>query len=312
MAEQVMDVRSSAAFLRQRWRTIAAMTALGIAAGALYVVLVPAQLSSTTLLLFAQASGLPTPGQESPTDTQVLIVRSTPVLNKAGALVKPALSGAEVQRRVKVDAKTSNLIEIQASSRDARQAQTLSQAVADSYIATLNAAAGSLAAVPPQLASRETALTSQLKDLRAQIASTTQRLQGENPTSSDGRRDAQLLTQLTNNQANLLVQLDKVQATADQATNGALVTPEIVQPAAPATGPSEIRRMVTWALIGGLVAAAGTALVLLIRRRRDPRLRARDDLADAVGSSLLAVVRGRPQGSVAGWLALFETYEAPA
>ena len=307
-----MDVRSSAAFLRQRWRTIAAMTALGIAAGALYVVLVPAQLSSTTLLLFAQASGLPTPGQESPTDTQVLIVRSTPVLNKAGALVKPALSGAEVQRRVKVDAKTSNLIEIQASSRDARQAQTLSQAVADSYIATLNAAAGSLAAVPPQLASRETALTSQLKDLRAQIASTTQRLQGENPTSSDGRRDAQLLTQLTNNQANLLVQLDKVQATADQATNGALVTPEIVQPAAPATGPSEIRRMVTWALIGGLVAAAGTALVLLIRRRRDPRLRARDDLADAVGSSLLAVVRGRPQGSVAGWLALFETYEAPA
>jgi uncharacterized protein involved in exopolysaccharide biosynthesis len=139
MAEQVMDVRSSAAFLRQRWRTIAAMTALGIAAGALYVVLIPAQLSSTTLLLFAQASGLPTPGQESPTDTQVLIVRSTPVLNKAGALVKPALSGAEVQRRVKVDAKTSNLIEIQASSRDARQAQTLSQAVADSYIATLNA-----------------------------------------------------------------------------------------------------------------------------------------------------------------------------
>jgi hypothetical protein len=312
MAEQVMDVRSSAAFLRQRWRTIAAMTALGIAAGALYVVLIPAQLSSTTLLLFAQASGLPTPGQESPTDTQVLIVRSTPVLNKAGALVKPALSGSEVQRRVKVDAKTSNLIEIQASSRDARQAQTLSQAVADSYIATLNAAAGSLAAVPPQLASRETALTSQLKDLRAQIASTTQRLQGENPTSSDGRRDAQLLAQLTNNQANLLVQLDKVQATADQATNGALVTPEIVQPAAPATGPSKIRRLVTWALIGGLVAAAGTALVLLIRRRRDPRLRARDDLADAVGSSLLAVVRGRPQGSVAGWLALFETYEAPA
>jgi len=312
MAEQVMDVRSSAAFLRQRWRTIAAMTALGIAAGALYVVLVPAQLSSTTLLLFAQASGLPTPGQEGPTVTQVHIVNSIPVLGRAARAVKPALTTAEVQQRVKVDAKTANLIAIQAFSRDARQAQALSQAVADAYIATLNAAAGSLAAVPPPLASREAALTSQLKDLRAQIATTTQRLEGENPTSSDGRRDAQLLAQLTNNQANLLVQLDKVQAAADQATNGTLVTPDIIQPAAPATGPGETRRLVTWALVGALVAAVGTALVLLIRRRRDPRVRARDDLADAVGSSLLAVVRGRPQGSVSGWLALFETYEAPA
>jgi capsular polysaccharide biosynthesis protein len=307
-----MDVRSSAAFLRQRWRTIAAMTALGIAAGVLYVALIPAQLTSSSLLLFAQASGLPNPGGESPTVTQALIVRSTPVMSRAGRAVKPTLTTAQVQQRVKVKAKTANILEIQASSRDPLQAQALSQAVADAYIATLNAAAGSLAAIPPELASREAALTSQLKDLRAQIASTTQRLQGENPTSSDGLRDAQLLAQLTNNQTNLLVQLDKVQAAADQATNGALVTPDIVQPAAPATGPSKIRRMVTWGVVGGLVAAAGTALVLLIRRRRDPRLRARDDLADAVGSSLLAVVRGHPQGSVAGWLALFETYEAPA
>jgi capsular polysaccharide biosynthesis protein len=307
-----MDVRSSAAYLRQRWRTIAAMAALGIAVGVLYVVLVPAQLSSSTLLLFAQASGLPTPGEEAPTVTQVHIVNSTPVLSRAGRAVKPALTTAEVQQRVKVDAKTSNLIEIQAFSRNARQAQALSQAVANAYIATLNAAAGSLAAVPPQLASREAALTSQLNDVRAQIAITTERLAGENPTSTDGRRDAQLLGGLTNNQANLLVQLNKVQSAADQATNGALVTPDVVQPAAPATGPSQTRRIVTWALIGALVAAAGTALVLLIRRRRDPRLRARDDLADAVGSSLLAVVRGHPQGSVSGWLALFETYHAPA
>jgi hypothetical protein len=312
MAGQVMDMRSSVAFLRQRWRTIAAMTALGIAAGVLYVALIPAQLTSSSLLLFAQASGVPNPGEESPTVSQVLIVRSTPVMSRAGRAVKPALTTAQVQQRVKVNAKTANIIEIQASSRDARQAQALSQAVADAYIATLNAAAGSLAAIPRELASREAALTSQLKDLRAQIATTTQRLQGENLASSDGRRDAQLLAQLTNNQTSLLIQLDKVQAAADQATNGALVTPDIVQPAAPATGPSKIRRMVTWGVVGGLVAAAGTALVLLIRRRRDPRLRARDDLADAVGSSLLAVVRGHPQGSVAGWLALFETYEAPA
>ena len=312
MAQQVMDVRSSTAFLRQRWRTIAAMGAVGIALGALYVALVPAQLSSTTLLLFPAASGLPGQGEEATTVTQVHIVGSTPVLDKAGKSVRPVLSGAEVQQRVKVDAKTSNLIEIQAFSRNARQAQALSQAVAEAYIATLTENASSLTAVPPEFSARQAALTKQLKDLRGEIATTTERVRGEGPTSSDGRRDAQLLAQLVNDQTALLVQLDQVQTAADKATNVAPVMPDIIQPAAPATGPSQIRRLLTWAVAGALLAAAGTALVLVIRRRRDPRLRARDDLADAVGSSLLAVVRSHSQRSVAGWLSLFETYEAPA
>ncbi len=46
----------------------------------------------------------------------------------------------------------------------------------------------------------------------------------------------------------------------------------------------------------------------LAGQRRDPRLRARDDMADAVGSIVLADVRSRPQRSVAEWSALFETY----
>ena len=312
MAQQVMDVRSIAAFLRQGWRSITAMGFVGIALGVLYVALVPAQLSSTTLLLFPQASGLPSQGDQSTTVTQVHIVSSTPVLDRAGRSVRPALSAAEVEQRITVDAKTSNLIEIRAFSRNARQAQTLSQAVAEAYIATLNNSASSLTAVPPQLRSREAALTSQLKDLRAQIATTTARLRGETAISSDGRRDAQLLAQLTHDQTDLLVQLDKVQEAANEVSNGATQTPDIIQPAAPATGSSPIRRRVTFAVEGALLAAAGTALVLVIRRRRDPRVRARDDLADAVGSSLLAVVHSQPQRSVAGWLALFETYDAPA
>jgi len=280
--------------------------------GALYVTLVPAQLSSTALLLFPQASGSSGPGEEPITATQVHIVDSTPVLARAGKSVRPALSAAEVQHRVKVAATTSNLISIQAISQDARQAQSLAQAVAETYIALLNDSASALSAVPAELSSREASLKDQLGHLRSEIATTTERLRGEKANSSDGRLDAQLQAQLIHDQTGLLVELDKVKQAVDDASNGATPTPDIVQPAAPATGPGLTGRLVTSALVGALLAVAGTALLLVIRRRRDPRLRARDDLADAVGSSLLAVVHGRPQTSVAGWLALFETYDPPA
>ncbi|MGH8835777.1 MAG: hypothetical protein ACRDWG_12425 [Actinomycetes bacterium] len=309
MAEQALDVRSSAAFLRQRWRTLVAVGAMGAALGALYVVLVPAQLSSTTLLLFPGASGVPGESEEE-TLTQVHIIRSTPVLEMAGKSVEPVLSGAEVKRRVKVDARTSQLVEIQAFSRSAAQAQALSQAVAEAYRATiLDNATNPVAA---RLRSRERSLSNQLKDLQLQIDATTARLEGEDSSASDQRTDTQLKGQLTGVRTDILVRLDKVKEELDKIPEGTADAPTIIQPAAPATGASLIGRLLTWTVAGALLAVAGAALLLLLRRRRDPRLRARDDLADAVGSSLLAVVRSHPQRSVAGWLALFETYEASA
>lgn len=312
MAEQAMDARSSAAFLRQRWRSIVAMGVVGVALGALYGAMVPAALSSSTLLLFPDASGVPVPGQDPVTVTQVHIVASTPVLDRAGRSLSPVLSAAQVEQRVTVDAKTSNLIEIRASSPNARQAQRLSQAVAQAYIATLEGSVKVLNAVPPALTSRDAALTTQLNKVRAQITATTNRQRNENANSAAGLRDAQLQAALVNDQTDLLVRLDKVREAEHQAADGAVQIPDIIQPASPATGPSAARRMVTWALTGGLLVAGATAVTLLIRRRRDPRVRARDDLADAVGSGLLAVVRGHPQRSVAGWLTLFDTYDAPA
>jgi capsular polysaccharide biosynthesis protein len=311
MDEHVMDVRSSTVFLRQRWRALAAAGAVGVALGALYVALVPAQLGSTAVVLLPAASG--SPGEEG-TETQVRIVLSTPVLEKAGKSVTPVLSASEVNQRIKVEATTSQLVEIRASSRSARQAQALSQAVAEAYITTLLDSARSVADVAVgDLRSREAALTEQLEALQTEIDATTERAQGEDAKSLAGSRDGQLLAQLTAEQADISLQLDQVKS--DLATyempGGASET-HIIQPAAPATVPSLLRRLITGTFIGALLAVAGAALVLLIRRRRDPRVYARDDLADAVGSSVLAGVRSRPQRSVAEWLAFFETYEASA
>ena len=309
MAEQALDVRSGAAFLRQRWRTLVAMGALGAVLGALYVVLVPAQLSSTTLLLFPGASGVPGESEEE-TLTQVHIIRSTPVLDMAGKSVEPILSGADVKRRVTVDARTSQLVEVQAFSRDATQAEALSQAVAEAYLTTVKDNVTNPQAV--RLNTRERTLTNQLKDLQTQIDDATERLQGESSSAPGRRVDEQLLGELTAQRSDILVRLDKIKEELDKIPEGNADAPTIIQPAAPATGASLIGRLLTWTVAGALLAMAATALLLLFRRRRDPRLRARDDLADAVGSSLLAVVHSHPQRSVAGWLALFETYEATA
>ena len=108
------------------------------------------------------------------------------------------------------------------------------------------------------------------------------------------------------------VQLDKVKSelAASGAVPGGTTLASVVQPAAPAGGPGRLPAMIAWAAFGALLAAAATAFLVLILARRDPRLRARDDMADAVGSSVLADVRSRPKRSVAEWSALFETYVA--
>jgi capsular polysaccharide biosynthesis protein len=310
MAEQAMDVRSSAVFLRRRWRALAAVGVVGIALGVLYVNLVPSHVSSTTLVLLPE-SGASSPGAAGQTETQVRIAHSTPVLEKAGRSVTPVLSAAEVDQRVIVQASTSRLIEIQASSRRAPQARALSQAVAEAYITTLQENAQSVAARPVEdLRSREAVLTEQMTALQSEIDATTERARGEEDADN---RDAQLLAQLTAEQADISLQLDRVKddLAAYEMTNASAGT-HIIQPAAPASGPSLLRRLIMGAVVGALLAVAGAALVLLIRRLRDPRVHARDDLADAVGSSVLAEVPSRPQRSVAEWLAFFESYEASA
>jgi capsular polysaccharide biosynthesis protein len=308
MAEQAMDVRSSAVFLRRRWRALAAVGVVGVALGVLYVTLVPGQLSSTALVLLPKAGE--SSGAAEQTETQVQIVLSTPVLEKAGRSVTPVLTAAEVDQRINVRARTTRLIEIQASSRRAPQARAVSQAVAEAYITTLHENARSVAAGPVgDLRSREAVLTEQLTDLQTEIDATTARARGEEADS----REAQLLAQLTAEQADISLQLDRVKdAVANYEMTDEASAIQIIQPAAPATGPSQLRRVITGALIGGVSAVAGTALVLLIRRLRDPRVHARDDLADAVGSSVIADVASRPQRSVGQWLIFFETYEASA
>ena len=68
--------------------------------------------------------------------------------------------------------------------------------------------------------------------------------------------------------------------------------------------PRPSMRLLIWAPAGALAGTLLAVAIVLAAARRDPRVRLRDDIADAIGSPVLAAIRSRPQRSVAGWSTL--------
>jgi capsular polysaccharide biosynthesis protein len=312
MSEQTTDLRSAVAVLHRRRRLLAATAVAGLALGTAYVIVQPPPPTSTSLVLLPA----PSEAQTSSIDvaTQVRIALSATVLGAAGATVEPALSARSVDKMVDVSAPTEQLIEIDATSAQESQAQAVSQAVADAYVANVRETARAAnSAVLTDLQTRAESLQAQITALQDQITSTTARQQEVEPDSADGRREAQLLAGLQTEQADLSLQLDKVKdeiATSGPEESSASAGAAVIQPATTATGPSTAFRLLVRAPLGALICTVLAVIVLLVTARRDPRVGLRDEIADAVGSPVLAAVRSRPQRSVAGWSTLLETYEA--
>ena len=312
MSDQVTDLRSTVGTLRRRTRLLAAAALLGLLAGVGYVIVEPPPLTSTTLVL------LPTPAlaesSSSDVETQVRIALSATILERAGHAVSPALSPRMVEKRVEVSAPTNQLIQIKATSTDATQAQTLSQAVADSYVGYVSDTAREVtAAALADLNVRKDELQKQINTLQQEIAAAVKRQQSVNPNSPEGREEARVLAGLREEQADLSLQHDKVEdkiATGTPVGSSGAAGTSVIQQATEARGPSTLVRLLVWPPFGAVIFTILAAVVLLVLALRDHRLRLRDEIADAVGSPVLAAVRSRPQQSVAGWSTLLETYEA--
>jgi capsular polysaccharide biosynthesis protein len=314
VAERGTEVRSTVALLRRRWPVLVVAGLAGLGLGGLYAALTPPALTSRSLVLLTGGGGSTT---ASPADiaTQIRVVMSTPVLERAGRSVTPALSAQQVLDHVEVQAVTSQLIEIDAVSARGAEARSLAQGVADAYVqSVLDNARSVTGETVGDLRARAESLDARVKGLQRQITATEQRGRRESPTSAAGVRDAQLASQLTAEQADIALQLDKVKSdlAAAGTLSGARELATVVQPATPASGPGRTSDVITAGLVGLMLMIGLAAAVMTLRERRDPRLRLRDDLADAVGTSVLADVRSRAQKSVAAWWTLLETYQAPA
>ena len=296
MSDELTDFRSGVATLRRRSRVLAAAALLGLVAGAAYVLVTPPPLTSTTLVL------LPTAALEESSSsdiaTQVRIARSANILTKAGQSVVPALSRRTVEKMIKVSAPTNQIVQIDATSSKAAAAQTLSQAVADSYAGYVsNTAREVTAAALADLNLRRDALRQQIDQLQAEIDAANKRRRKMRPDSPNATQEAQLVARLRAEQADLAIQLDKVLQNIATGTPGSSASAGItvIQSATAATGPSTLLRLLVWAPFGALLCTILAAVVLLVAARRDPRVRLRDDIADAIGSPVLASVQSRPQ-----------------
>lgn len=312
MRNKGIDLQSSVATLRRRERVLGIAALAGLVAGIAFVLVQPSLLTSTTLVL------LPTPAladsSSSDVDTQVHIALSATVLGRAGQKVTPALSAPSVEKIIDISAPTNQLIQIKAASTKAVEAQTLSQAVADSYVGYVsNTAREATSAALADLNVRRDGLQAQIKQLQNEIDAAVKRQRTEDPNSPEGRKEAQLVAGLRSEQADLSVQLNKVQdmiATGGPVGPSATAGTSVIQQATEPRGLSTLVRMLIWGPFGALVCTLAAGSALLVTARRDPRLRLRDEIADSVGSPVLAAVPSKPQQSVAGWSTLLETYEA--
>lgn len=312
MSTQRVGTRRAMAALRRRIGVLVAAAAVGLAAGTAYVLVEPPPLTSTAIVL------LPTPAQADSTgsdvDTQVEIVLSATVLEQAGQAVSPGLTVRQIEKMIKVSAPTDQMVKIDATSADATQAQALAQAVSDSYVGYVSNTAREVTVVAlADLKRRKDALQKQISQLQSEIDATRARQRKVGPNSAEGREEAQLLAGLRTQQADLSLQLDKVEdkiATGAPSSQVFGAGTSVIQQATPAVSWPTPLRLLVIAPLCALAAAGLAAIVLLLSIRRDSRMRFRDEIADAVGSPVLASVRSQPQDSVAGWSTLFASYEA--
>ena len=216
------------------------------------------------------------------------------------------MSTRKMGESVTVSASTQEVIQIQALADTAEKAEELARAVADSELEYLAEAAAPRVAPRDAAIKQRTALEDSLTTVSDEIDVTRKRSEQEPPDSADGRADTTALAQLTAQQADLVLQLDQVKNKALGDDLGPSAS--IIETASPARRPGLVARLALSMVLGAVAAVLVLGMVLGLLGSRDRRMRMRDEIADAIGGSVLASLRSRPQDSAAGWVSMLADY----
>ncbi|UMG91539.1 Wzz/FepE/Etk N-terminal domain-containing protein [Nocardioides sp. TF02-7] len=311
MADQALDARSTITLLRRYRLVVLAILLLGAAAGVAVAYLRPPVYTSVSVVLLP--SGKDANGQLVVRDplTEARIASSDLVLGPAGKALEPPMTATEVRERIRIDASTNDVITIEASAASPALAEALAAAVARAEIRYVADAASTVDDAGDQvLEQRRRTLETSLQRVTAEMTRTKDRRDGAPPGSVVANAAIAALAQLTAQQADLLLQLDKLTEQLEGGTTDPAATATEIQAASPATRPKAAVHYAVYAAVG---AAAALLLVLMAMSavlRNDRRLRLRDEIADAVGSPVVASVHSQAPRSVAGWTTLMQSYEA--
>ena len=295
---------------RLKWLVAAAVT-VGVIGGVAVAHSRPPQYSSTSQVLLAP-SPVQSNSQTTALDsaTQVSIALSDVVLGPAGQAVTPKLSTRQVADLVDVTALTGNVLEVDARGPTAAQAEALAHAMAVAEVDYQNTVSSSLSAAQMGTLKQQRAdLQNQSDTVGKELAATKNRLQSESATSPLGRQDASTFAQLTSQQADLVLQIAALQNQMLSAQTGIAT---IIQSSSPAQRPLVWLHDVLWALAGAALSLIVVSTLALLLARRDRRLRTRDEIADATGTTVLASIRSHVPKDAAGWATLLETYQPDA
>ena len=313
MSEQVIDLRSTWAVVRRRVGVLVAAAALGATSGAAVAYVHPADFTSSSLVLLPAAPAGSTTSVTHSIDTQVEIAQSEVVLDVARKAVNPVLGMAEVSRRVTVEATTDDVLRFTATGTTSERAEALAQALAQAEVGYLKASTDATGKdARDALAARSQALKASLDSVNAQVAATEQRIAREGLASSTGKADATAVSNLTAQQGKLALQLDQVNKEIDAATNGQPGgAASVIQPATPARTTPQVVHYGTYELGGAAFLVLLAVIVIAWRGRREPTVRSRDEIADAVGIPVAASLQSQAPRSVAGWSTLLQRYAPP-
>lgn len=313
MNEQVVDLGSTWAVLRRRSGVLLLAGLLGGLAGAGLLFLFPPAYSSTSVVLLpaaAQPGSGRTGGYDA--ETQVIISTSAEILSRAAQEVEPELTQTEVTDRVSVEAPASAVLRIMAAGPTAVEAEDLASAVAQSLVDYLKETNRALSETQQAtLQERLDTLSASLAAVNAEIKKATDRLDAGGRTTTAGRADAAALSELTAVRASTVLDIDAVkkQLAGQDVTGGQVAAgASVIQPASPGKQATLVTDALSFVLGGAAVAVLLTAIYFLVTNQRDPKLRSRDEIADAVGIPVITSMRVRPPRSTHAWRELLRGY----
>jgi capsular polysaccharide biosynthesis protein len=162
MSDRALDLRRSVQIVRWRRTLVGIFAALGLLAGVAYSVLHPSMFTSTVTVVLPHS--VPSTGQAanevSPyAATQMVIVRSNPVLSAALPNIRPAVSLDGLRNEIQVSSPTPYIISISAEGETAAGAELTANQVATSYVAYANSSSSPIPHVAAGILGRATAAT---------------------------------------------------------------------------------------------------------------------------------------------------------